>query len=183
MIVSAIALLLPAPLLATSPAQGQIAVSPAISGVVEGVHEADEQGQSAQTAGLSVQRICKTGAPSIFSGRARRESCELAVVQPRCKSRAPAMFSGRARTSDCEVELGRPEVATYAPSIFSGRKRPVASAYAAPQYSYVVAADGTATPQVTVQPREEVAKTRPQRRLPSMFTGRRPKPRAPAPAQ
>ena len=179
MLISAIALLLPAPVLATSSMPVQIAVSPS----VPGAHAAEEQGQPAQTGGLSVQKVCRTGGPSMFSGRARRESCELAVVQPRCKSSAPSMFSGRARSSGCVVEMRAPEVATYAPSIFSGRRARPASAYAPPQYSYVVAADGTATPQVTVQTREEAARVRPQRRLPSMFTGRRPKLRAPAPAQ
>ena len=144
------------------------------------------QGQSGQSGGLSVQRVCRTSGPAMFSGRAKRENCELAVVQPRCKSSAPAMFSGRARTSNCEVEMRRPEIATYAPSIFSGRKARPASAYAPPQYSYVVAADGTATPQVTVQTREAAAKAeqlQPRRRLPSMFTGRRPKAPAAQPAQ
>ncbi len=91
------------------------------------------------------------------------------------------MFSGRARSSSCVVEMRAPEVATYAPSIFSGRKARPASAYAPPQYSYVVAADGTATPQVTIQTVQEAAKARPRRSLPSMFTGRRRK--APTPAQ
>lgn len=174
MFVTAIALLLPAPVLATSP-------MPQAAPIVQSAHAAEEQGQPAQTGGLSVQKVCKTGAPSMFSGRARRESCELAVVQPRCKSSAPSMFSGRARTSSCQVEMRAPEVASYAPSIFSGRKARPASAYAPPQYSYVVAADGTATPQVTVQTVQEAAKVRRRSSLPSMFTGRRRK--APTPAQ
>jgi hypothetical protein len=175
MFISAIALLLPAPVLATSPMP--MAAAPA----AQSAHAAEEQGQSAQTGGLSVQKVCKTGGPSMFSGRARRESCELAVVRPTCKSSAPTMFSGRARTSECVVEMRAPEVATYAPSIFSGRRARPASAYAPPQYSYVVAADGTATPQVTVQTVQEAAKARPRRNLPSMFTGRRRK--APTPTE
>ena len=179
MLITAIALLLPAPVLASSPLSGpmQIAASPA----AQSAHQADGQGQTAQTGGLSVQKVCRTGGPSMFSGRARRESCELAVVQPRCKSSAPSMFSGRARSSDCVVEMRVPEVATYAPSIFSGRRARPASAYAPPQYSYVVAADGTATPQVTVRTIQEAAKVRTRSNLPSMFTGRRRK--APTPAQ
>lgn len=180
MFVSALALLLPAPVLAASPMQ--VAAAPA----AQTAHAAEGQGQPGQSGGLSVQRVCRTSGPAMFSGRAKRENCELAVVQPRCKSSAPAMFSGRARSSNCEVEMRRPEVATYAPSIFSGRKARPASAYAPPQYSYVVAADGTATPQVTVQTREAAAKAeqlQPRRRLPSMFTGRRPKAPAAQPAQ
>ena len=177
MFVTALALLLPAPVLATSPLP--IAAPAAQSG-----RAAEGQSQPAQTGGLSVQQICRTSGPSMFSGRAKRENCELAVVQPQCKSTAPSMFSGRARSSSgCEVEMRRPEVATYAPSIFSGRKARPASAYAAPQYSYVVAADGTATPQVTVQTIQEAARTQPRRRLPSMFTGRRAKAPAAQPAQ
>jgi hypothetical protein len=178
MFISAIALLLPAPVLATPP----LAAAPA----AQSARAAEEQGQSAQTAGLSVQRVCKTSGPTVFSGRARKERCELAVVRPTCKSRAPSMFSGRARTTNCEVEMREPEVATYAPAIFSGRRARPASAYAAPQYSYVVAADGTATPQVTVQTvqqMQEAERAKPRRRLPSMFTGRRPKPRTAEPAQ
>lgn len=180
MFVSAIALLLPAPVLATSPMP--MAAAP----VTQSARAAEEQGQPGQTGGLSVQRICKTSGPSMFSGRAKRENCELAVVQPRCKSSAPSMFSGRARSTNCEVEMARPEVATYAPSIFSGRKARPASAYAPPQYSYVIAADGTATPQVTQQTREQAAQAeqqRPRRRLPSMFTGRRRKAPAAKPAE
>ena len=172
MLVAAIALLLPAPLLVTG--------SPAIPSA--SAHAADAPAQPVQTGGLSVQKICRTSSPSMFSGRAHRESCELAVVQPRCKSSAPSMFSGRASSSTCEVEMRRPQVASHAPSIFSGRAPQPVSAYAPPQYTYVVAADGTATPQVTIQTREEAARTRPRRRLPSMFTGRRSRPAA-APAQ
>lgn len=179
MIISAIALLLPAPMLATSPMQGQVAVPVVTSGAADTAHQTDGGG-SAASGGLSVQRICKTGGPSMFSGRVRRENCQLAVVQPQCKSTAPSMFSGRPRSSTCEVEMTEPAVATSPPSIFSGRAPRPASAYAPPRYSYVVAPDGTATPQVTYRTVEEVQKAHVAPRLPSMFTGRRPKPRAPA---
>ena len=182
MIISAIALLLPAPMLATSPMQGQIVVPAVTSGAGDAAHQANGNAAAAN-GGLSVQRICNTGGPSMFSGRARRENCELKVVQPQCKSTAPAMFSGRARTSSCVVEMTEPYVPSSAPAIFSGRAPKSASAYAPPQYSYVVAADGTATPQVTYQTVQEAQKAYVPRRLPSMFTGRRPKPRAPAPGQ
>jgi hypothetical protein len=184
MLISAIALLLPAPLLATSPLQVQIAVSPLGSGATRAAHAANDQGQSSAGASLSVQKVCTSNAPAMFSGRARREKCELTVVQPRCKSSAPAMFSGRAsRAGACVVEMTEPHVATSAPSIFSGRAPRPVSAYAPPAYSYVVAPDGTATPQVTYQTRQEAAKTYLPPRLPSMFTGRRPRPRPAAPAQ
>lgn len=179
MIVSAIALLLPAPVLATSPMQGQIAAASVTSGAGEVAHQVGGS-SAAANGGLSVQRICKTGAPSMFSGRAQRESCELTVVQPQCKSTAPSMFSGRARTAGCVVEMKRPHVATSAPSIFSGRAPRPASAYAPPQYTYVVASDGTATPQVTQQTVQEAKRTHLPPRLPTMFTGRRRKPAAPA---
>lgn len=180
MIISAIVLLLPAPVLAISPMQARIALASVTSGGSDTAHAADETAPSAANGGLSVQRICQTGGPSMFSGRARRENCELTVVQPRCKSSAPSMFSGRARSGTCEVVMERPYVASSAPAIFSGRAPRAASAYAPPSYSYVVAADGTATPQVTYQTVQEAAKTRGPSRLPSMFTGRRPRPRAPA---
>ena len=180
MIISAIALLLPAPLLATSPMQAPIARSSVTSGAGKAAHAADETGSGAANGGLSVQRICKVGGPSMFSGRARHENCELAVVQPQCKSTAPAMFSGRARASSCVVEMTEPYVPTSTPALFSGRAPRPASAYAPPAYSYVVAADGTATPQVTYQTAEEARKAYVPRRLPSMFTGRRLKPRTPA---
>ena len=179
MIVSAIALLLPAPVLATSPVQGQVAAPSVTSGAAKAAHQADA-GAAAENGGLSVRRICNTGGPSMFSGRARRENCELKVVQPQCKSTAPMMFSGRARSSTCVVEMKEPYVPTSAPAIFSGRAPKPASAYAPPQYSYVVAADGTATPQVTYQTVQEAKKAYVPRRLPSMFTGRRPRPRTPA---
>lgn len=182
MIVSAIALLLPAPVLATSPIQGQIAPVAVTSGAGEPAHQADGS-SAAANGGLSVQRVCKTGGPSMFSGRARRENCELTVVQPQCKSSAPSIFSGRARAGTCVVEMTEPAVASSAPAIFSGRARRPASAYAPPKYSYVVAPDGTATPQVTYQTVQEAQKTRVPRRLPSMFTGRRPRPKAATPAQ
>jgi hypothetical protein len=170
MLISALALLLPAPVLATTPVITR-----------EVAHQA-ASAEAAQAAGLSVQQVCRTGAPSMFSGRSRKESCELAVVKPTCKSSAPTMFSGRARSTNCEVVMREPEVETRAPSIFSGRRAPPSTGYVAPRYSYVVAADGTATPQVTVQTVEQAKQTEPRRRLPSMFTGRRPKPRT-APAQ
>ena len=179
MIVSAIALLLPAPMLATSPMQGHIAVPAVTSGAADTAHQANGSG-SASNGGLSVQRVCKIGGPSMFSGRVRRENCELAVVQPQCKSTAPSIFSGRPRSSTCQVEMTEPAVATSPPSIFSGRAPRPASAYAPPKYSYVVAADGTATPQVTYQTVQEAQKAHVAPRLPSMFTGRRPKPRVPA---
>ena len=182
MIVSAIALLLPAPMLATSPLQGQVASATVTSGAAGTAHQAGGSA-SAANGGLSVQRVCKTGGPSMFSGRVRRENCELTVVQPQCKSTAPSIFSGRPRSSTCQVEMTEPAVATSPPSIFSGRAPRPASAYAPPKYSYVVAADGTATPQVTYQTVQEAQKAHVPPRLPSMFTGRRPKPRAPAPAQ
>lgn len=182
MIVSAIALLLPAPLLATSPLQGQMAAATVTSGAGDSAHQADVSAAAANS-GLSVRRICQTGGPSMFSGRARRENCELKVVQPQCKSTAPAMFSGRARGGSCVVEMTEPSTPTYAPAIFSGRAPKPASAYAPPKYTYVVAPDGTATPQVTYQTVQEAQKAYVPRRLPSMFTGRRPKPRAPAPGQ
>ena len=181
MIVSAIAMLLPAPLLATSPMQARIASATVTSGRVATAHAADGASGSAANGGLSVQRVCQVGGPSMFSGRARRQNCELQVVEPRCKSTAPSMFSGRARRGgDCEVVMEKPYVATSAPAIFSGRAPKPASAYAPPTYSYVVAADGTATPQVTYQTVQEAAKAYVPRRLPSMFTGRRPRPRTPA---
>jgi hypothetical protein len=180
MIVSAIVLLLPAPLLAVSPMQASIALVSVTTAAGETAHAADETAPTAANGGLSVQRICKTGGPSMFSGRARKENCELTVVQPRCKSSAPSMFSGRARREACEVVMERPYVATSAPAIFSGRAPRAAKAYASPTYSYAVAADGTATPQVTYQTAQESAKKRGPSRLPSMFTGRRPRPRAPA---
>ncbi len=180
MIISAITLLLPAPVLATSPTQGQIAMPVRTTGSAEPAHQADG-GNAAANGGLSVRKICTTGGPSMFSGRVRRENCELKVVQPQCRSTAPSMFSGRARTSSCVVEMAEPYVPSYAPAIFSGRARRPASAYAPPQYGYVVAPDGTATPQVTYQTVQEAQKAYVPRRLPSMFTGRRPKPRAPAP--
>ena len=176
MIISALALLLPAPMLATSPMQGQIAVPAVNSGAGEAAHQA-EAGPAAANGGLSVQKICNTGGPSMFSGRARRENCQLKVVQPQCRSSAPSMFSGRARTSACVVEMTEPYVPSYAPAIFSGRAPKPASAYAPPQYTYTVAADGTATPQVTYQTVQEAQKAYVPRRLPSMFTGRRQKPR------
>ena len=179
MIISAIALLLPAPMMATSALQGQVAAPSMTSGAGEVAHQADGSAAAAN-GGLSVRRICKTGGPSMFSGRARRENCELTVVQPQCKSTAPSMFSGRARSSSCVVEMTEPSTPTYAPSIFSGRAPRPASAYAPPKYSYVVGADGTATPQVTYQTVQEAKKAYAPRRLPSMFTGRRPRPRAPA---
>jgi hypothetical protein len=175
MIISAIALLLPAPVLATSPMQGQIAEATVTSGAADTAHQADGNAAAAN-GGLSVQRICKTGAPSMFSGRAQRENCELTVVQPQCKSTAPSMFSGRARTSSCVVEMKEPYVATSAPAIFSGRAPRPASAYAPPAYTYVVAPDGTAKPEVTIRTVEEARKVRGPSRLPSMFTGRRRKP-------
>jgi len=178
MIVSAIALLLPAPVLATSPLQGQIAEAAVTSGAADTAHQADASGAAAN-GGLSVQRVCQTGGPSMFSGRARRENCELKVVQPQCKSTAPAMFSGRVRSS-CVVEMIEPSTPSHAPSIFSGRAPKPASAYAPPKYTYVVAPDGTATPQVTYQTVQEAKREHVPARLPSMFTGRRPKPRAPA---
>ncbi|MEO6716768.1 MAG: hypothetical protein ABIM50_05915 [Novosphingobium sp.] len=177
MIISAIALLLSAPVLATSPIQGQIAMPAVTSGASEAAHQADGSAAAAN-GGLSVRKICNTGGPSMFSGRARRENCELKVVQPQCRSTAPSMFSGRARTSDCVVEMTEPNVPSYAPAIFSGRAPKPASAYAPPQYTYTVAADGTATPQVTYQTVQEARKAYVPRRLPSMFTGRRQKPRA-----
>ena len=179
MIISAIALLLPAPVLATSPMQSPIAAATLTSGAGEAAHQAAGSAAAAD-GGLAVQRICQTGGPSMFSGRARRENCELKVVRPQCRSTAPAMFSGRARTSSCVVEMKEPYVASSAPAIFSGRAPKPASAYVPPAYSYVVAADGTATPQVTYRTIEEAKKVRGPSRLPSMFTGRRPRPRAPA---
>jgi hypothetical protein len=175
MIVSAIALLLPAPLLATSPLQGQVAEATVTSGAAEAAHQADG-GAAAANSGLSVQRICQTGGPSMFSGRARRESCQLKVVRPQCKSSAPAMFSGRARSGTCVVEMKEPVTPSYAPAIFSGRAPRPASAYAPPAYTYVVAPDGTAKPEVTYRTVEEARKVRGPSRLPSMFTGRRRKP-------
>jgi hypothetical protein len=169
-------------MLATSPLQGQVADVTTTSGAGDIAHQANGSAAAAN-GGLSVQRICKTGGPSMFSGRARRENCELTVVQPQCKATAPSMFSGRARASSCVVEMAEPSTPTYAPSIFSGRAPKPASAYAPPKYTYVVAPDGTATPQVTYQTVQEAQKARVPARLPSMFTGRRPKPRAPAPAQ
>ena len=179
MIVSAIALLLPAPVLATSPMQGRITSASVTSGASETAHQA-EGSSAAANGGLSVQRICKVGGPSMFSGRARRENCELAVVQPQCKSSAPSMFSGRARSSTCVVEMAEPAVQRTAPALFSGRAPRPASAYAPPKYTYVVGADGTATPQVTYQTVQEAKRTHVAPRLPSMFTGRRRKPAAPA---
>ena len=208
MIVSTFALLLLAPLPAASPVMTESASSPSVhlqpaifTGRRPGwrskreavpVRGAEEQAQAAQTAGLSVQRICRGSAPSMFSGRAKRENCEMVVVQPRCKSSAPTMFSGRARTQNCVVEMQRPHVATYAPSIFSGRAPkpasayappPASSAYAPPASSYAVAADGVATPQVTYRTRVEAPKVQPRRRLPTMFTGRRPRAPATPPSQ
>ena len=180
MIISAIALLLHAPMLATSPLQAPVAGSSVSSGAGETAHAADQAVPSAENGGLSVQRICQTGGPSMFSGRARRENCELKVVQPQCRSSAPAMFSGRARTGSCVVEMKEPYVPSSAPAIFSGRAPKPASAYAPPQYSYVVGPDGTAKPQVTYQTVQEAQKAHLPPRLPSMFTGRRQKPRAPA---
>ena len=177
MIISAIALLLPAPVLATSPMQGQIALPAISSGAGEAARQADG-GSATANGGLSVQKICQTGGPSMFSGRARRENCQLKVVQPQCRSTAPSMFSGRARTSNCVVEMSEPYVPSYAPAIFSGRAPKPVSTYAPPRYGYVVAPDGTATPQVTYQTVQEARKAYVPRRLPSMFTGRRPKPRA-----
>jgi hypothetical protein len=178
MIVSAIAMLLPAPLLAVSPMQASIAPVSVTNAAGQTAHAADETAPVTANGGLSVQKICKTGGPSMFSGHAKRENCELTVVQPRCKSSAPSMFSGRSRSEACEVVMERPYVATSTPAIFSGRAPRAASAYAAPSYSYAVAADGTATPQVSYQTVQEAAKKRGPSRLPSMFTGRRP--RAPA---
>lgn len=175
MIISAIALLLPAPLLATSPMQGQIAAATVTSGAGEVAHQAGG-GAAAANSGLSVQRVCRSSGPAMFSGRKQRESCELTVVQPQCKSTAPSMFSGRARSSTCVVEMKEPTTPSHAPAIFSGRAPRPASAYAPPAYSYVVAPDGTAKPEVTVRTVEEARKVRGPSRLPSMFTGRRRRP-------
>ena len=168
---SALALLLPAPVLAVSPAQPPLVVA-VIAGMPEIAHQADPA--AAAAAGLSVRRVCSIGGPSMFSGRSRRENCQTMVVQPRCRSSAPSMFSGRGHSSECVVEMARPQLAeSHAPAIFSGHARRPASKYAPPTVSYTVAADGTATPQVTYRTTEEVKKAHVPPRLPTMFTGRR----------
>ncbi len=155
----------------------------------------------------AVVPTAQLSAPSILTGRRRgymatevaaqdRDIAEGKPVPVRCKSFAPSMFSGRVKPDTCELEIIRPEMDSVAPAIFSGRSPKRGNvivgqaAYALPPASYrqtqTVDSSGQtfatdpATGQVYPTYPEKVYTPAPKRRAPSIFSGRRARPAAPA---
>lgn len=118
--------------------------------------------------GKPIAMRCKAFAPSIFSGRASSDKCELEIVPPDANVAAPAIFSGRPAKRG-EVIVGA-RALQYYPAAAVGRSEEEAQTIAQEQ-----AQSGGSQVYLPAS----AAKPKVRRYVPSMFSGRRARP-APA---
>lgn len=125
-----------------------------------------EKIDTAVASGQPVAMQCKAFAPPLFSGRAKRDDCELEIMPPQVDSVAPAIFSGRPSKRG-QVLIGA-RALQYYPAGAVGKNeveaREIAEQAAEQAASGVVYLPAAAAP------------PKPRRRAPSIFSGRRARP-------
>lgn len=162
------ALLLLAPLMLAAPEAAPQPVHLGPPGILTGRRRgyAATEWEKIDTAiakGEPVAMQCKSFAPSIFSGRAPRNDCELEIVPPQIDTVAPPMFSGRSPKRG-EVIVGA-RALQYYPAGAVG-KNEVEAQEIAQQQAEQAASGVVYQPASTLPPK-------PRRRAPSIFSGRR----------
>lgn len=125
-----------------------------------------EKIDTAIASGQPVAMQCKAFAPPMFSGRAKRDDCELEIMPPQVDSVAPAIFSGRPSKRG-EVIIGTRALQYYPPGAVG--KNEAEAQEIAEQAAEQAASGVVYLPAAAAPPR-------PKRRAPSIFSGRRARP-------
>jgi hypothetical protein len=118
--------------------------------------------------GRPVPVRCKAFAPSVFSGRVRKDGCVLEIVRPGMDTVAPAIFSGRSPKKG-NVIVG-PAAMTYA-VVPQAQNRQTVTKDPVTGQSYIT--DPNTGQTYAAVPGQIEADNRPKRRAPSIFSGRR----------
>ncbi len=164
------ALLLFAPLLlaapeAAAPAPANLGPPSILTGRKRGYAATEwEELDTAIAKGEPVAMQCKAFAPPMFSGRAKRDDCELEIVPPKVETVAPAIFSGRSPKRG-EVIVGA-RALQYYPAAAAGKNEVEAQEIATEVAE--ARSDGK-----VYMPASSAAPAKPKRRAPSIFSGRR----------